>query len=101
LNYTIRAPVESSGRFRLSPGIAERPTKEDITMIEQLEGLKKFRQEWEDAAEGASLLDLEAPVGLMLSDVCLALALDEADRLDVLGLALTAELKNETEPQAE
>jgi hypothetical protein len=70
-------------------------------MIEQLEGLKKFRQEWEDAAEGASLLDLEAPVGLMLSDVCLALALDEADRLDVLGLALTAELKNETEPQAE
>ena len=68
-------------------------------MTAQLEGLKRFRQEWEAAADGESLLDIEAPIGLMLSDVCLALALDEAERLEVLGLPLVAELQAEAQPE--
>jgi hypothetical protein len=70
-------------------------------MSTNLEGLKKFREEWEEAADGSSLLDLDAPVGLLLSDVCLALGLDEADKLEVLGLALTAEITNALEPITE
>lgn len=66
-------------------------------MSANLEGLKMFRQEWEAAAEGESLLDIDAPVGMMLSDVCLALGLDETERLELLGLPLLAELQAETQ----
>ena len=65
-----------------------------------LEGLAAIRKEWELAAgDSTSLLEVQAPVGLLLVDVCQALDLEPADRLEVLGLALSAELQIELAPE--
>ena len=59
-----------------------------------LEALAAIRKEWEIAAgNDTSLLEVSAPVGLLLADVCQALSLEPADRLQVLGIVLYSELQ--------
>ena len=64
---------------------------------EQLNNLKAFRELWEEEA-GESLLDLRAPLGLILNDVAGALMLEPADRLAFLGETLAADIEEYLTP---
>jgi hypothetical protein len=61
-------------------------------------GLAELRMEWQDAANGGSLLKVEAPVGLLLSDIADRLNLSEQERYAFLGGRLMNEVNavNET-----
>jgi len=60
--------------------------------------LAKFRQEWQESVGGGSLLKVEAPVGLVLSDIADKLNLSEQERHAFLGGRLCNEVDgvNET-----
>jgi hypothetical protein len=55
--------------------------------------LSTLRQEWQQAAEGASLLDMEANVGLMLADLVNSLGLSGQEQAAVLGSDLFTEMQ--------
>ena len=67
--------------------------------MQLLENLSALRQEWESAAEGGSLLDVTASVGLMLFDIAARLGLTPDESSFVFGAQLnneiTAVLENE------
>ena len=50
-----------------------------------LENLSVLRQEWEQAADGNSLLNVPASVGLLLFDVTARLGLTQDEQTQVLG----------------
>ena len=55
--------------------------------------LATMREEWQQSAQGASLLDMEANVGLMLADLVNCLNLTEQEQEQVLGRDLFNELQ--------
>lgn len=59
--------------------------------LQTVSALAKLREEWQQAAEGTSLLEMEANVGLMLADLVNSLGLSVHEQTLVLG----AELFNE------
>jgi hypothetical protein len=61
-------------------------------MNPQLNKLTRMRQEWEEAADGESLLSTKGSVGHILADVTKALELSEDERLEVLGANLYVDL---------
>ncbi len=60
--------------------------------------LSQLRKDWQDAVGGGSLLKVEAPVGLILSDIAEKLGLNEQERHLFLGGRLCNEVDcvNET-----
>ena len=56
-------------------------------------GLVRLRQEWEQASEGESLLQVSSNVGLILADIVRALDLSPLDREAVLGPSLILQLE--------
>jgi hypothetical protein len=54
--------------------------------------LAELRMEWQDAANGGSLLKVEAPVGLILADIADGLGLSEQERYAFLGGRLLNEV---------
>ncbi len=50
-----------------------------------VESLADFRCEWQKIVDGKSLVDVQASVGLLLSDVAERLELDEQERHVMLG----------------
>jgi hypothetical protein len=54
--------------------------------------LSKLRQEWQEAVDGGSLLKVETPVGLLLSDIADRLNLTEQERYVILGRSLASEI---------
>jgi hypothetical protein len=54
--------------------------------------LAKIREEWQQAAAGESLLNMDANVGLMLADIVNSLGLSTQDQALVLGKELLDEL---------
>jgi len=50
-----------------------------------IEGLTRIRQEWEEAAGGMSLDEVQGSIGLMLVDVVHALGLLPGEVVQVLG----------------
>ncbi len=56
-----------------------------------LENLSVLRQEWEQAADGDSLLNVPASVGLLLFDVTARLGLTQEEQAQVLGEQLFSE----------
>ena len=60
--------------------------------------LAEFRQEWQEAVNNGSLLKVDAPVGLILSDIADKLNLSEQERHAFLGGRLCNEVDgvNET-----
>jgi hypothetical protein len=50
-----------------------------------VQSLADFRREWQKAAEGESLVKLEAPVGLILADIADRLELNPQERFAILG----------------
>jgi hypothetical protein len=59
-----------------------------------IDALVRFREEWEQVAEGESLVDIKGSVGLILFDLVIALALIPNEQAMVLGSDLQAELGN-------
>ena len=59
-------------------------------MIQSLAG---FRQEWEEAVQGESLINVQAPVGLLLADVLERLNLNEQEKFAVMGVRLCREVE--------
>jgi hypothetical protein len=55
------------------------------TRMKVIESLTKFRQEWQSLANGQSLLDVQASVGLILADIIDKLELTEQEKVIVLG----------------
>jgi hypothetical protein len=53
-----------------------------------IEALTAIRQEWEQAAEKVSLLEISGSIGLLLVDFTEALGLSQAERKLILGDAL-------------
>ena len=61
--------------------------------LDFLESLAHIRQEWQDAANGDSLLNMEGNVGLFLADIVNGLALGNEDQAKVLGQSLFQEIQ--------
>lgn len=59
-----------------------------------VQALAKFRREWEEIAEGESLLDVTAPVGLILADVADRLELTPQERYVFLGKLLLEDVES-------
>ena len=57
-----------------------------------LENLSALRQEWEQAVDGTSLINIPAPVGLLLFDVTTRLGLTQEEQTQVLGDQLFKEV---------
>jgi hypothetical protein len=60
--------------------------------------LSNLRQEWQEAAGGHSLTELNANVGLLLADVAMTLGLSSIEQIQVFGVELAYELQEMLEP---
>jgi hypothetical protein len=72
------------------------PTQADHSMpyrTKAIEALAEFRQEWERVTEGESLLDVTAPIGLLLVDVAVWLEFTQQERNILLGKKLTKDIE--------
>jgi hypothetical protein len=65
-----------------------------IHNVEVVRGLERTRLEWQQAADGESLLNLETNVGLLLADVTTAIGLTSEEKVLVLGAELLDELQD-------
>ena len=65
-----------------------------IHNLEVVQGLERTRLEWEQAADGESLLNMETNVGLLLADVTAAIGLTPEEKVFVLGAELLDELQD-------
>ena len=61
--------------------------------FEFIESLARIRQEWQDAANGDSLLDMEGNVGLFFADIVNGLGLGNDEQAKVLGPKLFQEIQ--------
>jgi hypothetical protein len=50
-----------------------------------VQSLADFRREWQKTVDGKSLVDVQAPVGLLLSDIADRLELNPQERYAMLG----------------
>jgi hypothetical protein len=57
-----------------------------------VKSLADFRREWEIHAEGKNLIDIEASVGLMLSDIAERLGFSQQERHVLLGGKLAKQI---------
>ena len=62
--------------------------------MKALQALANFRKEWEEIAEGESLLSITAPIGLLLADVADRLDLLPQERYVFLGKMLIQEIED-------
>ena len=60
--------------------------------------LARLRQEWELTANGESLVDIDASVGLLLTDVGMAIGLTPMEQIEVFGADLVLQLQGILEP---
>lgn len=58
-----------------------------------VEVLASIRAEWQDAAAGVSLLEMEGNVGLILTDIVNCLGLSADEKAQVLGQPLFNEIR--------
>jgi len=58
-----------------------------------LEALAHIRSEWEQAADGQSLVEVQGSVGLLLADVVAAIGLASDEQAHVLGPGLARDLQ--------
>ncbi len=63
-----------------------------MTRERMITALSRICREWQEASQDESLLEIEAPVGLLLADVIKALQLSQEETAQVLGAELYAEL---------
>lgn len=64
-----------------------------IIRIQMISVLSTLRQEWQEAAEGESLLDVEGNVGLIFADLVNSFGLSTHEQSVVLGSELFNEMQ--------
>ena len=69
------------------------PPGVDVGRGELIAGLRQLRESFTEAAEGRSLLEVEAPVGLIFWDLAEFFALTPRERIEALGAPLYGQLK--------
>ena len=71
-------------------------TLPDQTMTQSkiISTLTRLRQEWQEATEGASLLETDGNIGLILADLLNGFGLDTEDQSRILGTKLSQELRD-------
>ena len=62
--------------------------------IQIISTLSHLRQEWQEATEGASLLETNGNIGLVLADLINGFGLNAEDQCRILGTELFQELKD-------
>lgn len=65
-----------------------------VTQSRIISTLTRLRREWQEATEGASLLETDGNMGLVLADLINGFGLDADDQCQVLGDTLFRELKD-------
>jgi hypothetical protein len=68
--------------------------------LQLVESLAEFRKEWQEVAESESLINVQASVGLLLTDVLERLGFQPQEQHIVLGAKLYKEIKAILEAQA-
>jgi hypothetical protein len=56
--------------------------------------LSRIRQEWQDAAGGSSLLEVEGNMGMLLADLINGISLSTSEQVQVLGTELYQEMQD-------
>ena len=56
--------------------------------------LSRIRQEWQDAADGSSLLEVEGNMGMLLADLINGISLSTSEQVQVLGTELYQEMQD-------
>ena len=72
------------------------PTYRETT----IQALANFRQEWEEVAESESLVEITAPIGLLLADIAGRLELNPKERFEFLGKSLIGDVEVFTKQRA-
>jgi hypothetical protein len=85
LRMSVQSPLEGTTDYRLS----------DRTRM--VLALAELRKEWQQATKGGSLLKVETPVGLLLSDIADRLGLTSQERYVFLGGKLINEVDGHLE----
>lgn len=62
--------------------------------LQLVAALTRIRHEWQDAADGKSLLEVEGNMGMLLADLINGTGLDAAEQVQVLGADLFQEIKD-------
>ena len=65
-----------------------------IHNVEVIQALTDLRQEWEQAADGNSLIKVKGSVGLLLADFSNALRLTQEEQAIALGETMTSQLQD-------
>ena len=63
-------------------GIADYPPSYRAHVVQ---ALADFRRQWQKIAQGQSLIEIEAPIGLLLADIADRLELNPQERYAMLG----------------
>ena len=53
----------------------------------------KIREEWEEAADSSSLIDMNASVGMLLADMVVSIGLTTSEQEEVFGSDLARDLE--------
>ncbi len=69
-------------------------TKQQITQAQIISTLSRLCQEWQEATEGASLLETNGNMGLVLADLINGFGLYAEDQRQILGTDLFHELRD-------
>ena len=69
------------------------PLGVDVGRGELIAGLRQLRESFTEAAEGRSLLEVEAPVGLIFWDLTEFFALTPRERIEALGALLYGQIR--------
>ena len=56
--------------------------------------LSRIRQEWQDAADGNSLIEVEGNIGMLLADLINGVGLETSEQIKVLGTDLFQEMQD-------
>ena len=70
-------------------------SKSAIPRLDVIGSLAQLREEWQEAVDGESLIDVQASVGLLLGDVVMLLGLSADEQNAVLGEDLRREFIQE------
>ena len=64
------------------------------TRIQIISTLSRLRQEWQEATDGANLLETNGNIGLVLADLINGFGLNAEDQCRILGTELFQELRD-------
>lgn len=80
--------------IQIGEAMLQRITDQIDTHARIISTLMRLRLEWQEATNGASLLETDGKIGLVLTDLINGFSLDVSDQIQILGNDLFLELKD-------